>query len=323
MRRDEIGDLARAVESHVAAAERQHSASSEEQAQLTERLARQEEFRRESLAFQDRITEIVRQLEVFSGRMSEAARGLVSISSDADHRAGASAESTQRTANHIDVVAASAGEVSATLASAAAEAEGTTEVITAARELAQSANRDATELTNAARTIEQVIMLIQGVANQTNLLALNATIEAARAGDAGRGFAVVASEVKQLATRTSQATEEIREGLEGINLTSARIADRDTKLVESIAKVEGAAAIIATSMRRQDASSQTIATTTEQTARDVREIAETVQHVAALIADTRKAAETVTKVSAELDQQSGALRSAVDRFVTTTERVAA
>ena len=45
--------------------------------------------------------------------------------------------------------------------------------------------------------------------SQPNLLALNATIEAARAGDAGKGFAVVASEVKNLASQTGRATEEI------------------------------------------------------------------------------------------------------------------
>ena len=83
---------------------------------------------------------------------------------------------------------------------------------------------------NAASDIGEVAGTIQDIAEQTNLLALNATIEAARAGGSGKGFAVVASEVKELATQTANATDDIRGRIEGIQ----RSTDEATRALSSV-----------------------------------------------------------------------------------------
>ena len=83
------------------------------------------------------------------------------------------------------------------------------------------------------------------------------------------------------------------------------------------------AAAIAGSMRRQDVNSQAITSNTVKTADDVREVAATVKHVAGMIGEAKQAADLVTRVSTDLGQQAADLRVAVERFVETTEEVAA
>jgi methyl-accepting chemotaxis protein len=91
----------------------------------------------------------------------------------------------------------------------------------------------------------------------------------------------------------------------------------------SIEQVDAAAAVIAASMREQETNAQAITSNTAKTAEDVRDVAEAVKHVAGAIGQAKQAAGLVTKVSDDLGLQAADLKAVVERFVETTERIAA
>ena len=167
---------------------------------------------------------------------------------------GQLSEQWQSAASTVEQLGASIAEISRSATGAAGLATESADTVAEATTLVE-------RLAGAAREISSVTQLIDEIAGQTNLLALNATIEAARAGEAGRGFAVVAHEVKELASSTSAATEQIGRQVSAIQQAVESVRRSTDQYGESIAQVSEYTNAIAAAVEEQSVVAQDLART--------------------------------------------------------------
>jgi methyl-accepting chemotaxis protein len=177
-------------------------------------------------------------------------------------------------------------------------------------------------LSSAAEKIGNIIQLIQAIASQTNLLALNATIEAARAGDAGKGFAIVASEVKNLASQTAQATEQIASQIATIQSATGETVAAITKFGSTVKEMADIATAIASAVEEQGAATGEIARNVEQAASGTAAVTQEMGDVRAVAGETDASAEAALAAAAALQQQAVSLKGNVQDFLRTIRAAA-
>ena len=142
-----------------------------------------------------------------------------------------------------------------------------------------NANEASDHLQKSAQAMVGVVDLIRNIAGQVNLLALNATIEAARAGDAGKGFAVVAAEVKNLATQTTKATDDIAKEIEEMQRVCLSVATSVGAIGETTGSVAEYVTGVAGAMEEQSAVTNEISGNIQKTSVSVSDISECIRRI--------------------------------------------
>lgn len=340
-RKDEVGEMAKAMEIFRLNAIEVQRLQNEEAERLEARRKADEAARdaeRRALLDRERVQEEAEQakrqmLADLAAKFEQHVASAMNTVADAARKIDAGAErvaaavaSTRTIASSITGAAEEASNSTATIAAATEEMNlSLTEVSKQVYESSNCASRAVdrvgqtdsivNSLAHDAAEIGEVVSLVHDIAQQVNLLALNATIEASRAGEAGRGFAVVAAEVKSLAQQTAAATARISERVGSIQNVSQTAIQAIHEIDTVISEMGVLATSVAIAVEQQVATTAEIARNTTLAATGTSQFTSHLKRVQDGVSTSGDAAETARVAAAEVSRQTEALQREIDSFL--------
>ena len=276
-------------------------------------------------------TSLTEVSQILTGGAEKTSVRSDSVSASSEEMSGnlkSVADAMREATANLSIVASSSEEMSATIAEIAKNSERACSITGKAVSQAKDASATVGELGSSAQEIGKVTEVITEISEQTNLLALNATIEAARAGEAGKGFAVVANEIKELAKQTAEATQDIKNQVQGIQISSGGVVEAIRSISTVINEIDQNVSTIATAVEEQSVTTQEIARNVNQASEGIREVNENVSQssskansitqdigeVNQLTEEIAGSSSQVNRSAEGLSQLAGQLKELVGRF---------
>jgi len=315
-RGDELGAMGRAVQVFKDNRLETDRLRSEQEAQKSRSEAERKRLMNDlATHFEGTVKAVVSQVSSAATQMQGNSQALSASAEEGRAQATSVAATTEQTSANVQTVAASSEQMAASIGEITRQVNDSAVIARRAAEHAETTNATIQALAEQARTIGDVVQLINSIASQTNLLALNATIEAARAGEAGKGFAVVASEVKNLANQTAKATEDISAQIGAMQQATGSAVGAISEITRTIGEINQISTTIAAAIEEQDAATREIARNIQQAAEGTQEISLNIGGVQQAAEGTGKAAVDVLTAAQELLDNSRQLSSEVDQYL--------
>jgi methyl-accepting chemotaxis protein len=321
--RDEIGRMAHAVEvfrdNALSVRRMESEAASQREAAEADRVRMMTNL---AGRFEQGMQGIIAGVGGRADDMGRSAGDLAKVAERGRGLAEAVANRAEQASVNVQTVASATQELAASIREISSQVQRSVTVSNRATHETQRTSELVHGLSSAAEKIGNIIQLIQAIASQTNLLALNATIEAARAGDAGKGFAIVASEVKNLASQTALATEQIASQIATIQNATGETVTAISQFDATVREIAEISNAIAAAVEQQGAATGEIARNVEEAATGTAAVTREIVDVRAVAGETDAGAEAALTVAAALKQQADSMRSNVDDFLHTIRSAA-
>ena len=315
-RGDEIGEIARALQTFKENGEQMKRMESEQKASEI-KMAEDKRQAQEKLAtdFDARVGGVIKALAASAEDMAVKAHQMQDASQQTAEISDVVASAATEADTNVQTVAAASEELSASSAEIARQIDAVARKSSAAAKDAQDTSESVNELNILADSIGEVIGTIKDIAEQTNLLALNATIEAARAGEAGKGFAVVADEVKKLANETAEKTEEIDSRVNRIQEAIRSSVIAMDKIITNVSEIDEATTTVAAAVEEQNAATSEIGRNVNEASTGTQQVSSSIVQVQQNASETGEASSSVLASASELKEQSTVLQQEVTAFL--------